>query len=209
MIEVRWTGLGTHIALRSEEFGADYFGFRRDDIQNGGDMSGDQIRITIATVVLAAAAGACDTTATNTNATNVNNANKNTVIVTNANNSNATANTNKSDRDMTRADFDKQKDKYAKEAKDAGRKIGAGADDLWIWTKTRAALAAADDLRDSTISVDVDNNVVTLTGSVANAAQKTKAQTVAQEIEGTKSVKNQLTVGASTTNANNANKKAT
>jgi hypothetical protein len=165
-------------------------------------MSGNQIRITIATIVLAAATAACEQTATNSNATNVNhNANKNTVVVTNAN-SNAVANTNKSDKDITRADFDKEKDKYAKEAKDAGRKIGSGADDLWIWTKTRTALAAADDLRDSTISVDVDNNVVTLTGSVANAAQKSKAQTVAQGIEGVKSVKNELAVGASTTNAN-------
>jgi hypothetical protein len=168
-------------------------------------MSGQQIRIVIAAGVLACITGGCDPTATNTNTANANragNANSNTVIVTNAN-SNATANTNRTDRDISRADFEREKDRYAREARDAGRKIGSGADDLWIWTKTRAALAAADDLRDSTVSVDVDNNAVTLTGSVANAAQKSRAEQVAKGIEGVKSVRNQLTVGTAT-NSNTA-----
>ena len=62
--------------------------------------------------------------------------------------------------------------------------------------KTRFDLAAADDLRDSTINVDVDNGVVTLTGTVASAAQKTRAEAVAKAVEGVKSVKNQLKVGS-------------
>jgi hyperosmotically inducible protein len=172
-------------------------------------MTGDHLRIAIATVTLALSAAACDQTATNTNTTTNSNANRNNIIVTNAN-TNSAANTNRSDRDITRADFEKEKDRYAREAKDAGRTIGAGADDLWIWTKTRAALATADDLRDSTINVDVDNNAVTLTGTVASAAQKTRAEQVAKEIEGVKSVKNQLTVSASGTssNSNTANSNA-
>ena len=48
-----------------------------------------------------------------------------------------------------------------------------------LWTKARAAPAAAEDLRDSTVSVDVDNSVVTLTGTVASNEQKTKAGQVA------------------------------
>jgi len=171
-------------------------------------MRGDQLRITIAAGALALFAVGCDqTTHTNTNAPVNANANKNAIIVTNAN-SNTVANTNRNDRDITRADFDKEKDKYEREAKDAGRKIGSGADDLWIWTKTRAALLAADDLRDSTINVDVDNNALTLTGTVANAGQKTKAEQVAKGIEGVKSVKNQLTVSAVATDTpTNTNKK--
>jgi osmotically-inducible protein OsmY len=82
--------------------------------------------------------------------------------------------------------------------------------DAWLWTKTRFDLAAADDLRDSTIDVDVDNGVVTLTGTVASAAQKTRAEQAVKSVEGVKSVKNQLKVAADNANANtrkaNANK---
>jgi hyperosmotically inducible protein len=72
-------------------------------------------------------------------------------------------------------------------------------------------LAAADDLRDSTINVDVNNDVVTLNGTVASAAQKTKAETVAKAVEGVKSVKNLLKVAAAgnanaNANANHANR---
>jgi hypothetical protein len=125
---------------------------------------------------------------------------------TNANsNSRAAArnnNANKNDGGISREDFEKQKDRLAKEAKDLGRKIGTGAEDLWIWTKTRAALASADGLTDSTINVDVDSNVVTLTGSVPDAAQKGKAEQVARGIEGVASVKNELQVAPAGTNAN-------
>jgi osmotically-inducible protein OsmY len=68
--------------------------------------------------------------------------------------------------------------------------------------KARFDLAAADDLRDSTINVDVDNAVVTLTGTVASAAQKARAEAVAKSVEGVKSVKNQLKVGTGNANAN-------
>ncbi len=70
-----------------------------------------------------------------------------------------------------------------------GRKIGTGLDDGWLWTKTRFDLAAADDLKDSTINVDVESGVVTLSGSVDNAAQKAKAVAVAKSVEGVKGVK--------------------
>lgn len=122
-------------------------------------------------------------------------------------NSNTTATVDKDedwDPDMTRDDFDKNKEKYEREAKEAGSTVGQGANDLWLWTKTRAALAAADDLRDSTINVDVDNDVVTLKGSVSSAAQKTRAEQIAKAIEGVKNVRNQLTAtaaGAANTNA--------
>jgi hypothetical protein len=79
--------------------------------------------------------------------------------------------------------------------------------DGWLWVKTRFDLAAADDLRDSTINVDVDQAVVTLTGTVASAAQKTRAEQVAKAVEDVKSVRNQLKVAPSGANANgNANR---
>ena len=84
----------------------------------------------------------------------------------------ANANTN-SNRALTREQYERNKEQYNREAKQSGRTIGTGLDDGWLWVKTRFDLAAADDLRDSTINVDVDNAVVTLSGTVASAAQRT------------------------------------
>jgi hyperosmotically inducible protein len=97
---------------------------------------------------------------------------------------------------ISRDEFERQKDRFAEEAKKLGHKVGTGGEDLWLWTKTRAALAYADDLRDVTINIAVDNNVVTLSGTVPSDAQKTKAEEIARSIEGVKIVKNDLTVSA-------------
>jgi hyperosmotically inducible protein len=146
-------------------------------------------------LLLAIFVAGCDT-ATNSNGNNNRNSNAN---------ANTSARGDNANRGMSREDFEKSKDSLARQAKDLGRKVGAGADDLWIWTKTRTALAAADDLRDSTISVDVENNVVTLSGTVPAEAQKARAEQVARGIEGVSSVKNQITVARNAANANNRN----
>ena len=106
----------------------------------------------------------------------------------------------------TREEYERDKARYQREAKESGRTIGTGLNDGWLWVKTRFDLAAADDLRDSTINVDVDKEVVTLSGTVASAAQKTRAEQVAKSVQGVKSVRNNLKVQASNANANaNAN----
>jgi len=142
-----------------------------------------------------------------------NNANTNANLVANANtamapanaNTNANTNTRKS---PTREEYERDKARLLKEAKDAGRTVGSGLNDGWLWVKTRYELAAADDLRDSTINVDVNNDVVTLTGTVATPAQKARAVAVAKAVEGVKSVKDMLKVAAAANanaNANHAN----
>ena len=146
-----------------------------------------------------------------------NTANQNATANRNANaNANATAtstpvvnaNTN-ANRAPTRAEYEANKERYNREAKQSGRTIGTGINDGWLWVKTRFDLAAADDLRDSTINVDVDKAVVTLTGTVASAAQRTKAEQVAKAVDGVTSVRNQLKVQAGNANANaNANRNA-
>jgi hyperosmotically inducible periplasmic protein len=133
---------------------------------------------------------------TNENANSRANANTNTVA---RENTNANANTNRA---LTREEYEKNKESYARQAKGSGRTIGTGLNDGWLWTKTRFDLATVDDLRDSTINVDVSDAVVTLSGTVATAAQKAKAETVAKAVEGVKSVKNMLTVAADNANAN-------
>ena len=109
----------------------------------------------------------------------------------------------------TRDEYERDKERYQREAKESGRTVGTGLNDGWLWVKTRFDLAAADDLRDSTINVDVDQALVTLTGTVASAAQKARAEQIAKAVEDVKSVRNQLKVAANNANANanrNANK---
>ena len=125
---------------------------------------------------------------------------------TNANTKNANTNTNvnrapaaspvptidRKNANVSREEYDKNKAEYEKDR--GSSTIGQGLNDSWIWFKTKAALAAADDLRDSTINVDVVNDMITLKGTVANAAQKASAEKVAKGIEGQKGVKNELQV---------------
>ncbi len=153
----------------------------------------------IALMAVAALAGlftACGGTSTNMNnsrATNlgVNNANTGAIVV----NSNANTNTNRWNSNITREEYEKNKADYDKEK--GSSTIGQGANDMWLWVKTRSSLLGTSDLRESTINVDVVNDVVTLKGTVATAAQKTKAEEVAKGIEGVKSVKNELKVAPS------------
>ena len=135
-----------------------------------------------------------------------NNANANANARANANvaasPSPAVATTNDNRRAPTREEYDRDKARYDREARESGRKVGTGANDGWLWVKTRFDLATTDDLRDSTIDVDVDNGVVTLTGTVPSNAQKARAEQVVTVVEGVKSVKNQLRVGTGNANAN-------
>ena len=163
-------------------------------------MNRKKITALMAGAALAALSVGCSETAN----TNVNH-NANTAIVTNTNNANV-ANINAANTSggaynrnyNTRADYDKDAADYKAEAKNAGSTIGQGLEDGWIHFKTRAALAAVDDLRDSTINVDVDNGVITLRGDVGSAAQKAAAEKAAKGIEGQKGVKNNLAVKAMT-----------
>lgn len=95
---------------------------------------------------------------------------------------------------LTRAEFDNDKSKYKEQM--VGSKIGQGANDSWLWVKSKSALAAANELRDSTINVDVVDSVVTLRGTVSNRAQKEKALKTVQTVEGVKGIKNMLKVSA-------------
>jgi hyperosmotically inducible protein len=163
----------------------------------------------IALAALSVLLPGCDNTANNNTTANGNanaNAPVNSATPPAVANANANANTRRA---PTREEYERERDRYNREARESGRTVGSGANDGWLWVKTRFELATADDLRDSTINVDVDNNVVTLSGTVATAAQKTRAETVAKAVEGVTSVRNQLRVGTDTGNANgNANRNA-
>jgi len=139
----------------------------------------------------------CDNTTNNNRAVNAN-ANA-TATATPISTPVTSANDNR--RAPTRAEYEANKERYNREAKQSGRTVGTGLNDGWLWVKTRFDLAAADDLRDSTINVDVDKGVVTLTGTVASAAQKARAETVAKSVDGVTGVRNNLKVQAANANA--------
>ncbi|HJS36129.1 MAG TPA: BON domain-containing protein [Pseudoxanthomonas sp.] len=60
--------------------------------------------------------------------------------------------------------------------------------DTWITTKVKADLLATENVSGLDIKVETVNGVVTLTGAVANQAQKDKAIAVASQIKGVSSV---------------------
>jgi hypothetical protein len=133
----------------------------------------------------------CGTTTTNTNINaNMRNANANSTVVV----SPTPTNTNLANANVTREEYDRNRAEYERDRGEST--IGQGANDSWLWFKTKTALATANDLRDSTINADVVNDVITLRGTVASAAQKSSAEAVAKGIEGQKGVRNQLTVRA-------------
>lgn len=149
----------------------------------------------------------CDGTANRNGNVNGNaNLNANLAATPSPTPANANTGTAESRRAPTREEYERDRERYQREAKESGRTVGTGINDGWLWVKTRFDLAAADDLRDSTINVDVDNAVVTLTGTVASAAQKTRAEQVAKSVDDVRSVRNQLRVQAGDANGNaNAN----
>ena len=159
--------------------------------------------------ILTLLAGAALSFAAACNGTDNANTYTNTNANTNANRATPTAtptpaNTNTVNWNQNREEFNKNANDYRARAKNAGESIGESIEDGWIHFKVRAALAAVDDLRDSTINVDVDKNVVTLRGTVPGADHKKKAEDAAKKVEGVKSVSNKLEVKADT----NSNKTA-
>ena len=160
----------------------------------------------IAFAALSVILTACNGTANNQNVNANANANRNANLAASPTPT-ANANTGTTGRAPTREEYERDRERYQREARESGRTVGTGANDGWLWVKTRFELATADDLRDSTINVDVDNATVTLTGTVARAAQKTRAEAVAKAVEGVRTVRNQLRVGADNANGN-ANRNA-
>jgi hyperosmotically inducible protein len=82
----------------------------------------------------------------------------------------------------------------------ATRQTGRAIDDGWIKSKIYAQYMADWNtvLNDSDIDVDVQNNNVTLNGTVKTAEAKAKAVSIAKATDGVKSVKDNLRVAAGT-----------
>ena len=72
--------------------------------------------------------------------------------------------------------------------------MGSSIDDAWIHAKIVAKLVTDMKTPERKINVDVNNNVVTLRGTVDTAQQKQEAERIARDTDGMKQVNNQLRV---------------
>jgi hyperosmotically inducible protein len=86
--------------------------------------------------------------------------------------------------------MDKAVDKTKEVAKDAK----VAVTDSWVTSKTKIALFSDDRVKGSQVKVETIDGVVHLRGKVDSAEAKVAATSVAQGIEGVKSVKNDLQV---------------
>lgn len=98
---------------------------------------------------------------------------------------------------QTTGDKVKQKAEDAKTtAKEMTKEAKADISDSWITSKTKIALFADERVKGRQVSVETDKGVVSLRGKVDSAEAKAAAESVAQGIEGAKSVRNDLQVVA-------------
>lgn len=74
--------------------------------------------------------------------------------------------------------------------------IGSGGNDFYAFTQARAALAADDELKSSSVVIEISGGVATLTGAVAADSQKQKAERLVKGVRGVTGVKNQIRVAA-------------
>ena len=100
--------------------------------------------------------------------------------------------------DRTAGQIERAGEKAVDKADSATQRAGRAIDDGWIKSKIYAQYMADWNtvLNDSDIDVDVDNNVVTLSGTVKSAEAKTKAVATARATDGVKSVRDMLKVAA-------------
>ena len=100
--------------------------------------------------------------------------------------------------DKTKEAGEKTKDageKAVDKTKEGLSKTGEVITDSWITTRVKAKFVGDDQLKDSDISVDTDNHVVTLSGTVMTAAGRAHAVAQAKSIEGVHRVVDKLTIG--------------
>jgi osmotically-inducible protein OsmY len=104
--------------------------------------------------------------------------------------------------DKTKDAAGKTKDAIVKGAKVVGDKTEDGLSktgevmtDGWITTRVHARFVDEALLKDSKISVETNDHIVTLTGTVLARAGRTRATTVARGTEGVRRVVNRLTIG--------------
>jgi hyperosmotically inducible protein len=102
-----------------------------------------------------------------------------------------------SNNNSTASRADRAADNVASATDRATTKAAVAVDDTAITTKVKAAVMAEPGLKTLDINVDTKNGVVTLVGTVQSPELKDRAVTLAQQVEGVRSVSDQLVIKAS------------
>jgi hyperosmotically inducible periplasmic protein len=93
-----------------------------------------------------------------------------------------------------KADASRAMDKAETQMKEAANATSEAVTDAAIVTKVNAALVADDKLKATKIDVKAENGHVTLTGTAPDAGSQARATTLANAVNGVRSVDNQLVV---------------
>jgi hyperosmotically inducible protein len=83
-----------------------------------------------------------------------------------------------------------------RETREATGTAGQAVNDGWITTKVKSSFVGVDALEGSDIDVDTNGHVVTLRGTVPSEAARARAISLAKQVDGVKSVKDDLKIGA-------------
>jgi hyperosmotically inducible periplasmic protein len=86
--------------------------------------------------------------------------------------------------------------KVADKTKEGVSKTGETITDGWISTRIKTKFMGEEALRQSDIKVDTNDHVVTLTGTAATPAARTKAVEIAKDVEGVRQVVDKLMVAS-------------
>jgi hyperosmotically inducible periplasmic protein len=91
---------------------------------------------------------------------------------------------------------DQSEDQAEKKLHEGSESVGQEVDDASITTKVKFAFAKDPEVSAMKIDVDTKNGVVTLTGKVKSETEAKRAVSVAETVNGVKSVNSVLTVGS-------------
>ena len=96
--------------------------------------------------------------------------------------------------DKAAAKSEKAMDKAADKTKSGASEAGEAITDAWITTKIKTDFVGEDALKGSDINVDTNNHIVTLKGTVATPAGRTRAMEIARTTKGVTRVVDNLTI---------------
>jgi hyperosmotically inducible protein len=96
--------------------------------------------------------------------------------------------------DKVASSTERATDKVASATERAATKTGAAVEDTAITTKVKSAVLAEPGLKTLQIGVDTKDGVVTLSGTVDTPVLKERAMQVAQQVDGVKSVVDNLAI---------------
>jgi osmotically-inducible protein OsmY len=97
--------------------------------------------------------------------------------------------------DRARDKADAKADRVANKSQERADRAGNDISDAWITTKLQSKYYVDDDVKGLNIDVTTNGGVVTLTGKVANAAERARALSLAKTTDGVKQVIDRMTIG--------------